>query len=221
MKVLVLGATGGTGRLIVAEAQAAGHEVVALVRSKERARELSSARLVIGDARDEGALEKALVGCDAVISALGTSLSPFRKVTVLSTATAALINVMRRLCVRRLVAITGVGAGNSAGHGGFLYDRLFKPLLLAKVYADKDRQEEQIRHSGLDWVIVRPTALNNQQPRGSVLALTDLSGVHGGRVARADVARFIVAQLADDRYLRQTPLITWPRSRLSEVAGKA
>jgi uncharacterized protein YbjT (DUF2867 family) len=209
MKVLVLGATGGTGGLIVAETQAAGHEVVALVRSKERASGLSSAQLVIGDARDERALEKALAGCDAVISALGTSLSPFRKVTVLSTATAALINVMLRFGVRRLVAITGVGAGDSAGHGGFLYDRLFKPLLLGKIYEDKDRQEELIRQSGLDWVIVRPTALNNQQPRGSVRALTDLSGFHGGRVARADVAKFLVGQLSGDRYLRQAPLITW------------
>jgi uncharacterized protein YbjT (DUF2867 family) len=164
---------------------------------------------VIGDARDERVLEEALAGCDAVIIGLGTPLSPFRKVTVLSRATAALIDVMRRLGVRRLVAITGVGAGDSAGHGGFLYDRLFKPLLLATIYEDKDRQEDLIRQSGLDWVIVRPTALNNRQPRGSVQALTDLSGFHGGAVARADVAKFVVGQISDDRYLRKTPLITW------------
>jgi uncharacterized protein YbjT (DUF2867 family) len=209
MKILVLGATGGTGRLIVGEAVAKGHDVVALVRSKASAAGLAGAELVEGDARDEAALSRAIAGCDGVVSSLGTAISPFREVTLLSTATRALVGVMARQHVGRLVCITGMGAGDSRGHGGLLYDRLFQPLLLRKVYEDKDRQEDIIRASALDWIIVRPTLLNDEPARGRVRALTDLSGVHGGRIARADVADFVVQQLSADIWLHKAPLITW------------
>lgn len=209
MRVLVLGATGGAGRLIVGEAREKGHAVVALVRSQANAVGLAGAELVEGDARDEGALTRAIAGCDAVISSLGTAISPFREVTLLSTATRALVVVMARQNVRRLVCITGMGAGDSRGHGGFFYDWLFQPLLLRKVYEDKDRQEDVIRASALDWIIVRPTLLNDEPARGGVRALTDLSGVQGGKIARADVADFVVQQLTADTWLRKAPLITW------------
>lgn len=209
MRVLVLGATGGAGRLIVGEAREKGHAVVALVRSQANAVGLAGAELVEGDARDEGALTRAIAGCDAVISSLGTAISPFREVTLLSTATRALVAVMARQNVRRLVCITGMGAGDSRGHGGFFYDWLFQPLLLRKVYEDKDRQEDVIRASALDWIIVRPTLLNDEPARGGVRALIDLSGVQGGKIARADVADFVVQQLTADTWLRKAPLITW------------
>ncbi|SFI08791.1 Putative NADH-flavin reductase [Bosea sp. OK403] len=208
MKVLVLGATGATGRLIVSKAVAKGYEVVALVRSKAKA-DLAGVELVEGDARDPAALTRALAGCDAVISSLGTAMSPFREVTLLSTATRALVGVMADQNIRRLVCITGLGAGDSRGHGGFFFDRLFLPLMLRKVYEDKDRQEDAIRASTLDWTIVRPTVLNDKPARGHVKALTDLSGVHGGTIARSDVAEFVVQQLTADTWLRKAPLITW------------
>jgi uncharacterized protein YbjT (DUF2867 family) len=209
MKILVLGATGATGRLIVGMAVAKGYEVVALVRSKAKAADLAGAELIEGDARDPAALARAIAGCDAVISSLGTAMSPFKEVTLLSTATRALVGVMEKQNIRRLVCITGLGAGDSRGHGGFFFDRVFLPLMLRKVYEDKNRQEDAIRASTLDWTIVRPTVLNDKSARGGVKALTDLSGVHGGTVARADVAEFVVQQLAADKWLRKTPLITW------------
>ncbi len=132
LRVLVLGATGGTGREVVRAAAAKGHSVVALVRSKAKAAVLAGAELVEGDARDEDALARALQGCSGVISALGTSISPFREVTLLSTATLALVRTMDRQSVRRLVCITGLGAGDSRGHGGFVFDRLIMPLFLRK-----------------------------------------------------------------------------------------
>jgi uncharacterized protein YbjT (DUF2867 family) len=182
---------------------------VALVRSKVRAPDLAGAKLVEGDARDAAALTRAVAGCDAVVSSLGTAMSPFREVTMLSTATRALVGVMAKQNIRRLVCITGIGAGDSRGHGGFFYDRLFLPLMLRKVYEDKDRQEVAIRASTLDWIIVRPTALNDKPARGHIRALADLSGVHGGTIARADVADFVVQQLTADIWLRKAPLITW------------
>ena len=113
--------------------------------------------MVEGDARDPAALTRAIADCDAVISSLGTPMSPFREVTLLSTATRALVGVMAQQNIHRLICITGLGAGDSRGHGGFLFDRLFLPLMLRKVYEDKDRQEDAIRASALDWTIVRPT----------------------------------------------------------------
>jgi putative NADH-flavin reductase len=206
---MVLGATGGTGRLIVAQAVARGYEVTALVRSPEKGRNLKGAKLVIGDARNETTLRSALKGQDAVVSALGTPASPFREVTLLSTATRALVGAMKAEQVSRLVVITGLGAGDSKGHGGFLFDRLIFPLLLRHVYADTNRQEAIVRDSGLDWILVRPAVLNDKPGHGTVRALTNLSGFHGGSIAREDVATFVLDQLRDDTWLHRAPLITW------------
>jgi uncharacterized protein YbjT (DUF2867 family) len=207
--ILVLGATGGTGRLIVSQAVARGYDVTVLVRSAEKARDLKGAKLIVGDARDEKVLRQAVKGRDAVVSALGTPASPFREVTLLSTATRALTSAMQIEQVSRLVCITGMGAGNSVGHGGFLFDNLIFPFFLRKVYADKDRQEAIVRDSGLDWVLVRPSVLNNKPSRDTIRALTDLSNFHGGGISREDVARFVLDQLGDDAWLHRSPLITW------------
>ena len=208
-KILVLGATGGTGRLIVGQALERGQEVTALVRSPEKASGLKGAKLIVGDVRDEKVLREALKGQDAVVSALGTPASPLREVTLLSTATRALVGAMTAEHVSRLVCITGLGAGDSAGHGGFFFDRLIFPLLLKKVYADKNRQETIVRDSGLDWILVRPSVLNDKPGHGSVRALTELSGFHGGGISRADVATFVLDQLHAEAWLHRSPLFTW------------
>jgi uncharacterized protein YbjT (DUF2867 family) len=207
MKVLVLGATGASGRLIVRDALAKGHSVVALVRSTASAN-LPGVDMIEGDARDEGTLTRALDGCDAVISALGTGMG-FRKVDLLGVATRALVTAMTRKGVRRLVCISALGVGDSRGHGGFVFDRLFQPLLLRHAYKDKDRQEAAIRASSLDWVVVRPGMLTNDPARGSVRAVTDLADIKGGKIARADVAQFVVEQLTTDTWLRRTPVLLW------------
>jgi uncharacterized protein YbjT (DUF2867 family) len=207
-KILVLGATGGTGRLIVSQAVARGFDVTVLVRSAEKASDLNGAKLIVGDARDEMALRQALKGRDAAVSALGTPASPFREVTLLSTATRALVSAMKIEQVSRLVCITGIGAGDSAGHGGFVFDKLIFPLLLRNVYADKNRQESIVRDSGLDWVLVRPSVLNDKPSRDTIRALTDLSSFHGGTISRADVARFVLDQVRGDTWVHRSPLIT-------------
>lgn len=208
-KILVLGATGGTGRLIVKQALARGYSVRVLARSAAKASGLEGAEAFIGDVLDEAVLRKALQGMDAVVSALGTPASPFREVTLLSSATKALVSAMKDAGVSRLVCITGMGAGDSAGHGGLVFDRLIFPALLRKVYADKNRQEAIVRASGLDWVLVRPSVLNDKPARHEIRALTDLSGFHGGTIARADVASFVLDQVHSDTWLGRSPLITW------------
>jgi putative NADH-flavin reductase len=205
MKILILGATGATGQLIVRDATAGGHYVVALVRSKASAN-LPGAEVIEGDARDEGTLARALNGCDAVVSALGTGMG-MREVDLLTVATRALVAAMTRTDVHRLVCISALGVGDSRNHGGFVFDRLFQPLLLGPAYKDKERQEAAIRTSSLDWVIVRPAMLTNGAARGRIRATTDLAGVNGGKIARADVAQFVLEQLTTDTWLRRTPVI--------------
>jgi putative NADH-flavin reductase len=188
---------------------ARGYDVTVLVRSVEKARDLKGAKLIVGDARDESTLRQALKGRDAVISALGTPASPLREVALLSSGTRALVSAMKAEQVSRLVCITGIGAGDSAGHGGLLFDNLIFPLLLRKVYADKNRQEAIIRDSGLDWVLVRPSVLNNKPSSNTVRALTDLSNFHGGTISREDVATFVLEQVGASTWLHESPLITW------------
>jgi uncharacterized protein YbjT (DUF2867 family) len=207
MKILILGATGATGRLIVRDAVARGHSVVALVRAKARS-DLPGAESIEGDVRDEATLARALDGCEAVVCTLGTGVG-FREVDLLTVATRALVAAMTRTGVRRLICISALGVGDSRGHGGFVFDRLFQPLLLGPAYKDKERQEAAIRASSLDWVIVRPGMLINEAPRGRVRATIELAGLDGGKIARADVARFVVEQLTDDTWLGQAPVILW------------
>ena len=208
-KILVLGATGPTGRLIVNQALARGYVVTALVRSPEKATDIKGINLVAGDARDETALRQAVKGQDAVISALGTRASPFKEVTLLSTATRALIKAMKAEQVARLIAITGLGAGDSAGHGGFLFNNVIFPLLLRHVYADKNRQEVIINDSGLDWTIARPSILNNKPGRDTIRTLTNLADFNGGTISRQDVAKFVLDQVQSEAWQHRSPLISW------------
>jgi putative NADH-flavin reductase len=207
MKILVLGATGATGQLIVRDALASGHHVVALVRAKAGSN-LAGAEVIEGDVRDEETLARALSGCDAVVSALGTGTG-LHKVDLLTVATRALVAAMTRAGVRRLICISALGIGDSRNHGGFVFDRLIQPSLLGPAYKDKERQEAAIRASSLDWVVIRPAMLTNGAPRGRIRATTDLEGIHGGKVARADVAQFVVEQLTSDTWLHRTPIILW------------
>jgi len=205
--VLILGATGSVGTHLVSQALARDHEVTVLARNPSKLT-LSHERLRVlqGDVLDPAAVDAAVRGQDAVILSLGRK--HHRKPTTLfSDATRIVIDAMHRHGVRRLVAITGIGAGDSRGHGGFLYDRIIFPLVLKHTYADKDRQEELIRHSDLDWVIVRPASFTNGPLRDRLRVATDLRGVTIGKISRADVAAFVLDQLTNDSYVRKQPLI--------------
>ena len=114
---------------------------------------------------------------------------------------------MERNRVKRLVCITGVGAGETKGHGGFLYDRILFPLVTKRVYADKEVQETLIQKSPLDWVIVRPAVFREGGPSGKLEAVTDVRGVTLTRVSRVEVAAFVLDQLTDGRYLRRAVFI--------------
>lgn len=208
MNVLIIGATRGIGRELLQQALTGGHHVTVLARDPHRitARH-ERLKIVQGDILDETAVLRAMSGQDAVCCSIGVKV-PGIRVTVFSEGTRNVLSAMKQAGVRRLICVTGIGAGDSRGHGGFLYDRLFGPFVLKAVYDDKNRQETLIQASDVDWTIVRPGFLTNQPATKHYRVLTDLSGVVAGRISRADVAHFILEELKSGRYLRQTPLLT-------------
>jgi putative NADH-flavin reductase len=148
MRLLVLGATGRVGGLAVDEALTRGHQVTVLLRSPEKLREAASrVNVVRGDALDPDAVASAVARQDGVLYTIGAG--NVRHTTLFSESTRILLGQMQREGARRLVCVTGVGAGETKGHGGFLYDRILYPLFTKNIYADKDRQEALIRASGL------------------------------------------------------------------------
>lgn len=208
MKLLIVGATRGIGRQLLEQALAAGHAVTVLVRDPQRLAVQHQALTVVkGDILDADSVELAVAGQDAVCCSIGVKV-PWIRVTLFSDGTRNLLQAMNKTGIRRLICVTGIGAGDSRGHGGFLYDRIFYPLLLWPIYADKDRQESLIRASDADWTIVRPGFLTNGPLTGNYRVLTDMTGVTAGRISRADVAHFMLQELETKRYLRQAPLLS-------------
>ena len=207
MKVLIIGATGATGQILMREALEQGHEVTALARDPSAmAPEDPHLRVLQGNALDASSVEAAVTGQDAVLSALGTRSA--RPTTLFSESTHNVISAMNKHGVRRLICITGIGAGDSKGHVGFLYDRIMLPFVVKNVYEDKTRQEEAIKQSDLDWVIVRPARLIDEPAKGEYSVF--LRGSYTAtKISRADVAAFMLAQLTDDTYVRKMPVISY------------
>lgn len=209
--VLIIGASRGIGLATVKRALKAGHSVRAMSRSATAIR-LRDPRLekLDGDARNRETIERALAGVDAVIQTLGISSDPELIITgtrLFSAATRILVRAMEASTVRRLICVTGFGAGNSRGRGGILYN-LANELLLGRIYADKDVQERIIRHSQLDWTIARPTILTNGPRTKAYRVLVNPRDWRPGFISRADVADFLVKQIDDKGLLRKTPALT-------------
>jgi putative NADH-flavin reductase len=210
-KVLIIGASRGIGLETVKAALAAGHSVRALARSASSI-PIQNAGLekVPANALDSSTIRSALQGVDVVVQSLGVDIAPraiFERTTLFSQSTRILVDAMKTAGVKRLIAVTGLGAGDSRGHGGLLYDAVVFPLLLKRVYDDKDVQEWIIRSSGLDWTIVRPGLLTNRPATRRYRVLTATKDWRFGIISRADVADFIVRQVDDRALIGATPLL--------------
>ena len=210
-KVLIIGASRGIGLETVRAALRAGHSVRALARSAASI-PIQDANLekVSGDALDRDTIRNALQDVDVVIQTLGVDFVPrliFEGTSLFSRSTRILVDAMKAVGVKRLVSVTGLGAGDSRGHGGLLYDAIVFPLLLKRVYDDKDVQEWIIRSSGLDWTIVRPGLLTNRLATSRYRVLTASKDWRFGVISRADIADFLVRQVDDRELLGTTPLL--------------
>jgi putative NADH-flavin reductase len=210
-KLLVIGASRGIGLEMVKAALTAGHSVRALARSAASI-PIQNVALdkISGNALDHDTIRNALKDVNVVVQTLGVDTSPraiFQPTTLFSQSTRILVDAMKAADVKWLIAVTGLGAGDSHGHGGFLYDAVAFPLLLKRVYDDKDVQESIIKSSGLEWTIVRPGLLTNSPATGQYRVLTAPNEWRFGTISRADVADFIVRQIDDRGLIGTTPLL--------------
>ena len=199
MKVLVIGAGGKTGRLVVEQALAAGHTVTALVHEKKED-ELypATVNVVHGDVRNPSRLDQVMTGQDAVIDTIGGK-RPFLKTELEGDAAKALIEVMQRNKVKRLIVISVLGEGDSKDQTTWLYRNLMMPVFLHGAIPDKARMEQEIAASGLQYVIVRPPVLSDHAAMGSVRVVP--TGEIAHKITRADLAHFLVEQVTSDTYV--------------------
>ncbi|MFV0369876.1 MAG: NAD(P)-dependent oxidoreductase [Hyphomicrobiaceae bacterium] len=209
--ILVIGASHGIGYEAVKILLGKGHSVRAFSRSADKI-SLSDPDFerMAGDALDRSDVAKALQGVDVVVQTLGVPMnvnSVLSGTTLFSRSARILVDLMRENGPKRLICITGLGAGDSRGRFGMLYDGIMFPLILKRVYDDKDIQECIVKDSGLDWTIARPGILVSAPVNGRYRALDNPADWDFKTIARADVARFIADEIQDQKFLHKTPLI--------------
>ncbi len=207
MNILIIGAARGVGRHLAEQALAGGHHVTGLVQDPlSTGLSRRNLRLVGGSIIGPVAVAEAVKGQDAVCITVG--IRPTHTlVDVFSRGTETVLAAMRHAGVRRLICVTGIGAGDSRGHGGGLYDRVVLPLLLNSIYADKDRQETLVRTSDVMWTLVRPGFLTNRPGTGRYRVTADLTGVMARKISRADVASYLLREMTTSMDAGRTVLV--------------
>lgn len=208
MTVLIIGASKGIGLETTRQALGAGFNVRAFARSA-KTMSISDPRLqkVSGDALQANDVEAALVGVDVVVQTLGVKLSElFGPIRLFSDATRVLVSAMNAQGVKRLICVTGFGAGESRASISVLQRVPFR-LVFGRAYDDKTRQEALIKDSKLDWTIARPGVLTGGPRTGRYQILVEPSQWRNGIVSRRDVADFLVRQIKDRAYVRQAPVL--------------
>ena len=199
MRLVVFGATGGTGRLVVEQALAAGHEVTAVAR-RPSALSARHERLEVvrGYALDPATIERAIAGHDAVVSALGAA--DRAPTTVYSEGTANIARAMRAGGVRRLTCVSSGGLEADHPHAP-LPQRLVTKLLVQRLYkntfSDMARMEEDLERSGLDWTVVRAPMLTDGPRTGRYRTAANEYLRRPEKISRADLADYILAHLDD------------------------
>ena len=197
MNLVVLGATGRTGRLVVEQALAAGHIVTALVRSPEKlAIRNSNLRVVTGKATDAGDVARAMVGADAVISTLGGGGS------VIVDSTRAIVEAAHKTGVKRVVVLSSFFVERD--RLGAL-SRLLTGLGAGSKIKDKIAGEQLLRQSDLDWTIVYASPLTDGPATGFVeVPVKGTKRQIWDRISRSDVAAWLVQAATSTQYSRRS-----------------
>jgi uncharacterized protein YbjT (DUF2867 family) len=224
MKILVMGATGGTGRATVAQLLADGHQVTAFGRHPERTGAASDQlTLQVGDALNASDVERAVAGQDAVVVALGISENPLRvrlfgpahtPLDVRSAGTRHAIAAMRRHGLRRLVVLSSYGVADPRAKLG-LVDRLFFDLILKPQIAATEKQHREVSQCGLDWVLVQPVHLTDADDDSVPFASTQ-GETEVLKVSRKSVARFLATAAARRDHVQQSVSLSGRRAARAE-----
>lgn len=218
MKIVIFGAAGATGRVLVEQALAKGYEVTGFDRHiaglTDLADQQPKLKLVQGDIFDATQVEAAVAGQDAVICVLGVRPgSPAMTLPVCSTGTKNMIDAMEKAGVKRYVCQSAFVVAALDGERG--QTSWLLPLLMAftpkvkTMFADKVKQERFIRQSNLDWVIVRPAQLKDGPKRGVYKAGDPMTIGLNASISYADTADFLLKQVTDNTFLHKTPRLKY------------
>ncbi len=207
MRLLVFGATGGTGRALLNQGLEQGHQVTAFVRNPAALEARPGLTIVQGDVTDAAAVGRAVAGHEAVLSALGPRGGQYG---VLPGGVQNIVAAMSQAGVRRLIHVSSFGVGDSLAQMGWVARQIVVPLFLRKALDEKEIEEGIIRASDLDWIIARPGGLEDGPRTGVYRCITDpREKVGQPRIARADVADFMLQNLADARFVRRVVGLTY------------
>ena len=216
MKVLILGATGRTGRHLVSETLKLGFEINVLVRDKSKLPAYPPAVSVFeGTAVLKDDLAKAMQGCDAILSSLNisrTSDFPWAKLRTpkdfLSASMKNIIATAGELNIKRIVITTAWGVSETKKDIPFWFRWLIDYSNIRYPYRDHEVQEELLKHSNLDWTAIRPAGLTNSTKIRDVVVSFNNSPKPGLAVSRQNVARFMVDCLKNNLYVKQSPVVS-------------
>lgn len=205
-RILVIGGTSGIGLEVVKLAAARGHTVTVMARHAP-AIPIKDVRFVMGDVLDAAAVAAAMQGQEVVVNSISAPATG-GATTVFSKGMTNVLTAMHSQGVSRLIAVTGMGAGDSRKAGGWFYDKVMYPVAMASMYDDKTREEQLIKSSSLDWTIVRPGVLGNGPAGGQYWVIRELDGVKGGGIARADVAAYMIAALENGLNIHEAVVLS-------------
>ena len=207
MRLAIFGGTGRVGRQSVELAVAQGHQVSALVRSAEHEPAGPGVRWIAGDVTNPASVEEVLRGAEAVLSSLGAP-SLERPGTILADGMRTITSVMRRLGVRRIIAVAGAGVLDAPA-GGLVHDQAGFPAAFRAISEQHAGTWAALRDSRLDWTLVcTPNQVSGAQPQ-RVRAQADQLPAGGTEIAVEDIAAFMLGQLSDTRFLARRVGLTW------------
>ncbi len=212
MKIIIFGATGRTGLPLMTQALAAGHEVTAFVRNPNKIQiGHAKLRIVRGDLDDAVGIEAAIAGQDAVLSALGPI--PAGRKDVMGVAFTNIIAAMQKTGVKRLISLTGAGVSQPGDEPKLInkFISLMLNLISKDTIIDSSEHARLVRDSNLDWTIVRVPMLTDVPANGPAErnVRVGMVGINDGmRIARSDVAAFMLKVLEDRSHIHAAPVIS-------------
>ena len=209
MKVLVFGASGGTGRELLKQALDKSMEVTAFVRDSTKVEDIQHPNLsvVSGNVLNIEDVGRAVAGHDAVLYTIGAGP---KRTSIREQGTRTVIEAMEAANVKRLVCLSSFGVGDSRTDLSFFTRYVVVGIFLRHAFADHERQESVVKKCALDWTLVRPPRLKDgahtgKYQHGPALAYGNIKGW----ISRGDLADFMLKQLEDDRYIRQAPRVSY------------
>lgn len=205
MKLVILGATGPTGRQLVSQALQNGHDVAVVVRNPSRLKEKHERlQVTTGDIFNID-LAEVFTDKDVVLSSLGVGKS-LKSNNLMTRAVAVIIPAMQQAGIKRIIFMSAFGVGRSIEQASFIQKLIFRTIL-KNIYNDKAIADEKLSNSELDWTLVRPVVLTNGNRTGKYKPEEAIQMKGMPKISRADVADFMIKEAVNNRWSRRAVVL--------------